>query len=214
MSQVRPPAFGATGERHFYIDALHKRYGPVAPIGLKETSFASADATPDIIASVSVTVAGAATAARQRQDNKRKKQPQMHEMKSVKTTKSESYGGGGDDSASTGRDTTATSTVVKTFPKAPIYDITRSSIGSMSDEAAHCERLRHVGPMFAPAALLPAVGPVLRAQMATLHAAPEKRRSDLSNMLHWFRLFSLDTTGEFDPFLVHLAIPRLGRLCF
>ncbi len=216
VSQAWPLAVEATGERHFYLHALHERYGPVVRIGPTEVSFASADATRDIYVGVSVAVAaaasyvGAATAARQRHDEKGGKQSRKHDIASAWKTKSES-GGRGEDSAGTGHDATASTMVVKTFPKAPIYDITRSSIGFMSDEAAHRERLRHVGPVFAPAALMPAVELVLRAKLATLLWALEKRRGEPVDILHWFRMFSLDTVGEFERFS---AIPQMTRLRF
>jgi hypothetical protein len=158
-------AVEATGERHFYLDTLHQRYGPVVRIGPKEVSFASADATRDIYVGVSVVVA-AATAG-----------------------------------AGTGHDPTTKKVVTKTFPKAPIYDITRSTVGFMTDEAAHRERLRHVAPVFAPAVLQPAMEPVIRAKLATLLSALEKRRAAPVDMLHWFRMFALDTVGGTEYFV-------------
>ncbi len=85
--------------------------------------------------------------------------------------------------------------VTKTFPKAPIYNV-RKSIGFFIDEAEHRERLRHVGPVFAPAALAPALELVICGTLATLLAELEKRRGAEVDLLHWFRMLALDVIGR------------------
>jgi hypothetical protein len=177
LSPVWPVAVECTGQRPFFVHALHKRYGAVVRIGPNEVSFASADATRDIYAGVSVPAADAAGC--NERDATAPKNPQLP--------------GGG----ASARDAPAAAALVtKTFPKAPIYDIVRKSIGFFIDEAEHRERLRHVGPVFVPAALAPALEPVIRGTLVTLLAELEKRRGVEVDMLHWFRMFALDVIGK------------------
>jgi cytochrome P450 len=83
----------------------------------------------------------------------------------------------------------------KTFPKAPIYEISRKTLAWMTDEAEYREHVRRVGHVFSPA-LMPALETVIRAELAPLLRALDERRGGAVDMLHWFRMFALDIAGE------------------
>jgi cytochrome P450 len=92
----------------------------------------------------------------------------------------------------------ASTTTLKTFPKAAFYDLIRPNVGSIRDEAAHRARLRRVGHCFSPA-LIPGMEPAIHAEIALLLSKMEERRGGVVDVIHWFRMFSLDVACEEAP---------------
>jgi hypothetical protein len=159
-------AIECTGRRAFYIRSLHQRYGPVVRIGPAALSFASAAAARDIYVGVDVVAAA---------------EPPPHPNTPARPScdggsSSSRYGtvNGGDQTApattAAALATAERKTAVKTFPKAPIYELAPKNLGFMTDEAEHREHHWRVGHCFEPA---------------------RRRR----RRLHWFCMFTLDTSG-------------------
>ncbi len=171
-------AIELSGRSFLYIHALHQRFGPVVRVGPNELSFATAAAARDIYVGVEVqtsaapAAAAAAAAATSTGDTEdvKKRQPQPQQVSAL------------------------AGTTVKTFPKAPIYEISRKTLAWMTDEAEYREHVRRVGHVFSPS-LMPALESVIRTELAPLLRALDERRGGAVDMLHWFRMFALDIAG-------------------
>jgi hypothetical protein len=174
-------AIELSGRRALYVHALHQRYGPVVRVGPNELSFASGAAVRDIYVGVNTNLASAASRSSAASDGV--------------------AGGGADVDAAEQTATSAAAaaatrpTVLKTFPKGPMYDFARPNIGNIRDEAAHRARLRRVGHCFS-VALLPGMEPGIREQLELLLGALEARRGETVDMFYWFRMFALDVASE------------------
>ncbi len=180
-------AIELSGRRALYVHALHQRYGPVVRVGPNELSFATAAAARDIYVGISPAASPP--------------QPASNEKPSAAAPSSND----GRPSARAGSGATtkaAAAAPLKTCPKAALYDLARPGVSSIRDEAAHRARLRRVGHSFS-VALLPDMEPAIMEELGHMLDALEARQGGAVDMLHFFRMFSLDVSRLALP-LVHI----------